>query len=91
MTKQIRVRLADDLVDFIDRKVKSGQAPSRAAVVADAVEGARRREIAERDVAEREIAEREIAEPDVAILAKADPESDDFAAFAAHIPLDDLG
>jgi Arc/MetJ-type ribon-helix-helix transcriptional regulator len=78
MTRQLTVRLADDLVEFIDRKVESGQAPSRAAVVADAVERARRREIAERDVA---------------ILADADPLDDDLsalAAYAAHIPLDDL-
>lgn len=77
MRRQIAVRLPDDLVEFIDRVVASGQASSRAAVVARAVDRERRREIAERDAA---------------ILAKAgpDPEFDKLAAFAATTPLPDL-
>jgi Arc/MetJ-type ribon-helix-helix transcriptional regulator len=78
MSKQLTIRLADDLVDFIDRKVESGQASSRAAVIAGAVERARRQEIVERDVA---------------ILANAHAADDDLAglaAFAARIPLGDL-
>lgn len=50
MTKQIAVRLPDDIVEFIDRLVGEGVESSRAAVVAKAVERERRRERAERDV-----------------------------------------
>jgi Arc/MetJ-type ribon-helix-helix transcriptional regulator len=49
MTIQIAVRLADDLVAFVDEQVSSGAAPSRAAVVARALERERRREAADRD------------------------------------------
>lgn len=81
MSKQITVRLPDDLVDFIDRLVDSDQAAnrasSRAAVVARAMERERRRELAARDAA---------------ILADrgADPDLDDLAAAAAGTPLSDL-
>lgn len=49
ISKQIAVRLSDDLVDFIDRVVQSGRERSRAAVVARALERERRRVTAERD------------------------------------------
>lgn len=49
MSKQIAVRLADDLVEFIDEVVRSGERPSRAAVVARALERERRRRVAARD------------------------------------------
>ena len=77
MSRQIAVRLPDDLVEFIDQVVRNGQAVSRAAVVARAVDRERRREIAARDAA---------------ILAKAgpDPEFDRLAALAATTPLPDL-
>lgn len=51
MSKQIAVRLPDDLVEFVDRVVGSGRERSRAAVVGRALERERRREIAERDAA----------------------------------------
>ena len=51
MTIQIAVRLPDDIVAFVDEQVSSGVAPSRAAVVARALERERRRETAERDAA----------------------------------------
>jgi Arc/MetJ-type ribon-helix-helix transcriptional regulator len=51
MTVQIAVRLPDDIVAFVDEQVSSGAAPSRAAVVARALERERRREAAERDAA----------------------------------------
>ena len=51
MTIQIAVRLPDDIVAFVDEQVSSGAAPSRAAVVARALERERRREAAERDAA----------------------------------------
>ncbi|MDT5167974.1 MAG: hypothetical protein QOD02_1293 [Mycobacterium sp.] len=50
MSKQIAVRLADDLVEFVDEIVGTGEEPSRAAVVARALERERRRVIAARDV-----------------------------------------
>ena len=50
MSKQIAVRLTEDLVAFVDQIVESGEQPSRAAVVARALERERRRMIAARDV-----------------------------------------
>ena len=49
MTIQIAVRLSDDIVAFVDEQVSSGAAPSRAAVVARALERDRRREAADHD------------------------------------------
>ncbi len=49
MSKQIAVRLPDDLVEFVDELVRDGQKPSRAAVVARALERERRRALAVRD------------------------------------------
>jgi Arc/MetJ-type ribon-helix-helix transcriptional regulator len=49
MSKQIAVRLPDDLVAFVDDAVESGAARSRAAVVTRALERERRRMIAARD------------------------------------------
>lgn len=51
MSKQITVRLPDELVDFMDRLVDDNKASSRASVVARAMERERRRELAERDAA----------------------------------------
>ncbi|MGH4018375.1 MAG: YlcI/YnfO family protein [Pseudonocardiaceae bacterium] len=78
MSRQIAVRLPDDLVEFIDQLVEHGQASSRAAVVAQAVARERRREIAARDAA---ILARE---------AGTDADLDGLAKFAARTPLDDL-
>ncbi|MGH3765062.1 MAG: antitoxin [Pseudonocardiaceae bacterium] len=77
MSKQIAVRLPDDIVEFIDQLVAHGQASSRAVVVARAVDRERRRAIAARDAA---------------ILAQSggDPDFDSLAAYAARTPLDDL-
>lgn len=76
MSRQIAVRLPDDLVDFIDQLVEH-QASSRAVVVARALDRERRREIAARDAA---------------ILARGgtDADLDALAQFAAHTPLADL-
>jgi Arc/MetJ-type ribon-helix-helix transcriptional regulator len=49
MSKQIAVRLPDDLVDFVDEIVDSGAGRSRAAVVTRALERERRRVVAARD------------------------------------------
>jgi Arc/MetJ-type ribon-helix-helix transcriptional regulator len=49
MSKQIAVRLPDELVEFVDELVSSGGARSRAGVVAQALERERRRAVAARD------------------------------------------
>jgi Arc/MetJ-type ribon-helix-helix transcriptional regulator len=49
MTTQIAVRLPDEMVAFLDRTVATGKAPSRAALVAAAVEREMRRLAAEQD------------------------------------------
>ena len=49
MSTQIAVRLPDELVAFLDRAVATGMAPSRAAIVASAVEREMRRRAAEQD------------------------------------------
>lgn len=68
VSKQIAVRLPDDLVAFVDARVESGAARSRAAVVIRALERDRRRAAAERDAA---------------ILAASNTD-DDLAALAEH-------
>jgi Arc/MetJ-type ribon-helix-helix transcriptional regulator len=77
MSRQIAVRLPDELVEFLDRLVQRGAATSRAEVVARALQRERRREIAARDAE---------------ILARAsnDPDLDSLAEHAAHVRLDDL-
>lgn len=49
MTTQIAVRLPDEMVAFLDRTVASGEAPSRAALVAQALERQMRWQAAARD------------------------------------------
>lgn len=49
MSTQIAVRLPDDMVAFLDRTVADGLAPSRAAIVASALEREMRRQVAEQD------------------------------------------
>ncbi|MFZ2113684.1 MAG: YlcI/YnfO family protein [Solirubrobacteraceae bacterium] len=73
MSKQIAVRLPDELVEFVDEIVGSGSERSRASVVTRALERERRRVIAERDAA---------------ILARTgpDPELVGLAEYAAGLP-----
>lgn len=75
MSKQIAVRLPDDLVDFVDEIVDSGDERSRAAVVSRALKRERRRALAERDAR---------------ILARAgsDPGLAGLAEYAAGVPRD---
>ncbi|TWD83519.1 hypothetical protein FB561_4682 [Kribbella amoyensis] len=77
MSKQITVRLPDELVEFMDRLVDDNKASSRASVVARAMERERRRELAARDLA---------------ILTERgeDPELDGLAAAASGTVLSDL-
>lgn len=51
MSVQIAIRLPDDMVAFLDKSVAAGNAPSRAALVARAVEREMRRQVAEQDAA----------------------------------------
>lgn len=51
MSVQIAVRLPEDMVAFLDETVAAGKAPSRAAIVAHALEREMRRQAAERDAA----------------------------------------
>jgi Arc/MetJ-type ribon-helix-helix transcriptional regulator len=67
MSKQIAVRLPDDLVDFVDEIVDSGAGRSRAAVVTRALERERRRVLATRDA---EILARVGDDPELAGLAE---------------------
>jgi Arc/MetJ-type ribon-helix-helix transcriptional regulator len=67
MSKQIAVRLPDELVDFVDEIVTSGAGRSRAAVVALALERERRRAIAGRDA---QILARSGPDPKLAGLAE---------------------
>lgn len=76
MTKQIAVRLSDELVEFVDEVVGTGKQRSRAAVVTRALERERRRTIAARDAA---ILSATGPDPDLAGLAE----------LAAQLPVDD--
>lgn len=67
MSKQIAVRLPDELVEFVDNIVDSGNGRSRAAVVTRALERERRRAVAERDA---EILARTGPDPELAGLAE---------------------
>jgi Arc/MetJ-type ribon-helix-helix transcriptional regulator len=67
MSKQIAVRLPDDLVTFVDDVVRSGSERSRAAVVTRALERERRRVVAARDA---EILARTGPDPELEGLAE---------------------
>jgi Arc/MetJ-type ribon-helix-helix transcriptional regulator len=67
MSKQIAVRLPDELVAFVDEAVRAGTERSRAAVVARALERERRRTVAERDA---EILARTGPDPELAGIAE---------------------
>jgi Arc/MetJ-type ribon-helix-helix transcriptional regulator len=69
MSKQIAVRLSDELVDFIDTIVQNGDERSRAAVVTRALERERRRMTAAQDAK---------------ILAESGPDTD-LEALAGHV------
>lgn len=49
MSKQIAVRLPEELVAFVDGRVADGVEPSRATVISRALARERRRVVAERD------------------------------------------
>jgi Arc/MetJ-type ribon-helix-helix transcriptional regulator len=67
MSKQIAVRLPEELVEFVDEIVDSGAVRSRAAVVTLALERERRRALAARDA---EILARTGPDPELTGLAE---------------------
>jgi Arc/MetJ-type ribon-helix-helix transcriptional regulator len=73
MSRQIAVRLPDDLVDFVDELASVGAGRSRASVVAQALERERRRVIAARDA-------------EILAHSGPDPELEGLAENAAGIP-----
>ena len=75
MSRQVAVRLPDDLVAFMDDLVAQGTEKSRATVMTRALERERRRELAVRDVA---------------ILSRtgADNDMERLAEYAARLPID---
>lgn len=75
MSKQIAVRLPEDIVDFVDELVRDGQAASRAIVVRRALERERRRSIAARDA-------------EILARAGSDVDMDSLAEHVAQAPLD---
>lgn len=75
VSTQIAVRLPEELVEFIDRLVAQGRAPSRAAVVSRAIRREQRRELASRDAA-------------ILAAAREDDDLDSLAEHAARTPLD---
>jgi Arc/MetJ-type ribon-helix-helix transcriptional regulator len=76
MSKQIAVRLSDDLVEFVDEVVRSGRQRSRAAVVTRALDRERRRTIAARDA-------------EILAASGPDPELSGLAEHAVGLPIDD--
>ena len=76
MSTRIAVRLPEELVRFIDQLVADGRASSRAAVVSQALQRERRRELAARDA--------------VILAAGQSDDLDGLAEHVAELPLDDL-
>jgi Arc/MetJ-type ribon-helix-helix transcriptional regulator len=75
MTKQIAVRLPDELVEFLDRLVAEGRFDSRAAIVTRELKRLKRRIEAEQDA---EIYRREGDDPDLL----------EFVRYTSRLPMD---
>ena len=77
MSKQIAVRLPDDLLTYLDARVEAGEGSSRAGIVIDLLWRERRRDRARQDAV---------------ILAQlgTDPELDRLAEYASTVDLGDL-
>lgn len=74
MSKQIAVRLPDELVDYIDELVKASETESRASFLALAAKRERRRRLAARDAM-------------IYASEGEDPELEGLAAYAARVEL----
>lgn len=72
MTRQIAIRIPDDLVEFIDATVSAGQASSRAALVTTALE----RELRRRTAA---------ADAQILAAAGSEPDLDGLALYASKL------
>jgi Arc/MetJ-type ribon-helix-helix transcriptional regulator len=77
MSRQIAVRLPDDVVEFIDHLVAEGASRSRASVVVEALRREQRLTIAARDAA-------------ILAASGADADMESLAEYAARTPMDDL-
>ncbi len=75
MSKQIAVRLPEELVEFVDELVREGAAGSRAAVVTRALEREHRRAVAAGDAA-------------ILFRADTDADMDGLVRHVARTPLD---
>jgi Arc/MetJ-type ribon-helix-helix transcriptional regulator len=78
VSKQIAVRLPDEIASFVDAEVAAGRAPSRAAVVTRALERDRRRRVA-------------LADVEILTRANGSNDADDLAGLAeygARLPID---
>ena len=78
MSKQIAVRLPEELVAFVDEQVRAGRVSSRADAVKRALAREMRRERAADDLTIL-LAERELDDPD---------QLDDLAGFVKTLPID---
>lgn len=76
MSKQIAVRLPDDLVDFLDEVVASGRFESRVAIVTRELRRFQRRLIAEQDA-------------EIYRTQGEDPELEGLAEYAARLSFED--
>ena len=74
MSKQIAVRLPDELVDYIDELVKASETESRASFLAPAAKRERRRRLGARDAM-------------IYAMVGKDSELDGLAAYAARVEL----
>ncbi|GHF06170.1 type II toxin-antitoxin system ParD family antitoxin [Pseudolysinimonas yzui] len=75
MSKQIAVRLPDEIASFVDAEVAAGRAPSRAAVVTRALEREQRRRLA-------------LADVDILKRGGGGDDFDELAVHAARLPID---
>jgi len=73
MSRQIAVRLPDELVDFVDELASAGAGRSRASVVVQALERERRRVVAAWDA-------------EILARAGSDPELEGLAEHTAELP-----
>ena len=75
MSKQIAVRLREDLVEFVDNEVSQGAAASRAQVVSRALDRERRRRRSERDL-------------EILLASGGTDELEGLAEYARDLPID---
>lgn len=85
VSRQIAVRLPDEIASFVDAEVAAGHAPSRAALVTRALEREQRRRLALADV---EILRRVQDTEAPGTSAPGDEGFDDLAEHAARLPVD---